>query len=234
MKGVFITGTDTGVGKTIIAAAIGRAVTGLGYSTAVMKPVETGCRRDGPVLVPHDGSFLLDMSGSDIPLSDVTPYRFETPVAPLVASETEGLEINTDLILDTFYRLSSRHDFIIVEGVGGIMVPVRDDMLIIDLIKAMDLPVVIVAMNKLGMINHTLLTVNAALDRGITVKGVIINSPSLPTGDMAEETNPSVLKRLLKVPLLGEFPYLEGINKGLIDEASKHIDIARVIADPIS
>ncbi len=220
-RGVFITGTDTGVGKTIIAAAVARALGMRGVNVGVMKPVETGCRMDGEKeLVPVDGAFLKYMAETDTPLSEITPYRFETPVAPLVASEIEGRVIREEVILSTFEEIAGDHDFMVVEGVGGLMVPVSRDLLVCDLIKLLDLPVIVVAGNTLGVINHTLLTVKAAENEGIRVSGVVINHTYLPHGDIAEDTNPGVLEKLLSVPVIGVFPYLEERSKEEMDRVS--------------
>ena len=230
-QGVFITGTDTGVGKTIIAAAITRALKIRGLRVGAMKPVETGCKREGDTLVPIDGAFLQYMSESDIPLSDVTTYRLETPVAPLIASEIEGMTIKKDVILKTFEKVSRDYDFMVVEGVGGVMVPVNEDLMVIDIIKLLGLPVVVVARNTLGIINHALLTVRAVVSEGIPVAGVIINHTRPRDGTIAENTNPSVLKKLLGVPLLGVFPYIKETSKEEIDKASlKALDIEPLLS----
>jgi dethiobiotin synthetase len=220
-RGVFITGTDTGVGKTIIAAAITRALKMRGVSVGVMKPVETGCRMEGEKgLVPVDGAFLQYMAETDTTLSDITPYRFETPVAPLIASEIEGRVIREEVILSTFKKIADDQDFMVVEGVGGLMVPVSRHLLVCDLIKLLDLSVIVVAGNTLGVINHTLLTVKAAENEGIRIAGVIINHTHSPHGDIAEDTNPGVLEKLLSVPVIGVFPYLEERSKEEMDRVS--------------
>ncbi|GMT46963.1 MAG: ATP-dependent dethiobiotin synthetase BioD [bacterium] len=220
-RGVFITGTDTGVGKTIVAAAITRALKMRGVNVGVMKPVETGCRMEGEKgLVPVDGAFLKYMAETDTPLSEITPYRFETPVAPMVASGIEGRVIRKEVILSTFEKISGNHDFMVVEGVGGLMVPVSRDFLVCDLVNLLDLSVIVVAGNTLGVINHTLLTVKAAENEGIRVAGVVINHTRSPRGDIAEDTNPQVLEKLLSVPVIGVFPYLEERSKEEMDRVS--------------
>ncbi|MEC4686349.1 MAG: dethiobiotin synthase [Nitrospirota bacterium] len=220
-RGVFITGTDTGVGKTIIAAAITRALKMRGVNVGVMKPVETGCRVEGEKgLVPVDGAFLQYMAETDTPLSEITPYRFETPVAPLVASEIEGRAIRKEVILTTFEKIARNHDFMVVEGVGGLIVPVSRDLLVSDLVKLLDLSIIVVAGNTLGVINHTLLTVKAAENEGIHVAGVVINHTHPPHGDIAEDTNPRALEKLLTVPVIGVFPYLEERSKEEMDRVS--------------
>ncbi len=229
IRGVFVTGTDTGVGKTVVAAAVARAVMAKGLRVGVMKPVETGCRMAEEGLRPADGAFLKEMSGVDSPLEDVTPYRFETPVAPLVASEIEGVRIRTGVIQEAFERIASDSDFIVVEGVGGLMVPVGEDLLVADLIRQLGLPAVVVARNTLGVINHTLLTVAVAEAGGIEVAGVVINQTRPHKGGVAEETNPSVLRRLLAVPVLGLFPYLEEMSREGLDRAREALDVGPLL-----
>ncbi len=222
-RGVFITGTDTGVGKTVIAAAITRALKMRGLSVGVMKPVETGCRMESEKeLVPVDGAFLQYMAETDTPLSEITPYRFETPVAPLVASEIEGRAISREVILSTYEKIAGDHDFMVVEGVGGLMVPVSRDLLVCDLVKLFDLSIIVVAGNTLGVINHTLLTIKAAENEGIRVAGVVINHTHPSQGNIAEDTNPGVLKELLTVPVIGVFPYLEERSKEALDRVSAY------------
>ncbi|NOZ25805.1 MAG: dethiobiotin synthase [Nitrospirae bacterium] len=223
-RGVFITGTDTGVGKTVIAAAITRALKAGGLSVGVMKPVESGCTVvEGEGLLPPDGAFLRDMAETDIPLSEVTPYRFETPVAPLVASRIENRGIREELILEAFEKIADRHDFVVVEGVGGLMVPLRRGFLVSDLIRLLGLPAVVVARNTLGVINHTLLTVSGAGNEGITVSGVVLNHTRPLCRDIAEETNPRMLEELLDVPLMGVFPYLRERSREALDSASLNV-----------
>ncbi|NOY38829.1 MAG: dethiobiotin synthase, partial [Nitrospirae bacterium] len=209
------------VGKTIIAAAITRELKMRGVNVGVMKPVETGCRMQGEKgLVPVDGAFLQYMAETDTPLSEITPYRFETPVAPLIASGIEGRAIRKEVILNTFDKIAGDHDFMVVEGVGGLMVPVSRDLLVCDLVKLLDLPIVVVARNTLGVINHTLLTVKAAENEGIRIAGVVINHTHSPRGDIAEDTNPGALEKLLSVPVIGVFPYLEERSKEVLDRVS--------------
>ncbi len=231
MKGLFITGTDTGVGKTIVASALVRYLKAKGIRVAAMKPVESGCRREGDLLVPLDGTTLLEMTDSDLPLHDVCPYRFVTPVAPMVASEVEGVEIDERVIMKAFYNLQKEYDFIIVEGIGGLMVPLKEGVLVLDLVERMGLPLLVVAANKLGVINHTLLTLEVAKRSGIKVAGVVLNNPN-ETSDISSETNPLVLRRLLKVPFLGVFPYMRTLSKEeLLKGAIKNLSLEQLLTE---
>lgn len=207
-KGIFITGTDTGVGKTVIACALSIALKDRGYSVGVMKPVETGCKKSGKRLIPLDSIFLKKASGSRDSLDLINPFRFKRPLAPAVASELEGISIDITHILKSYETLKKRHEIVIVEGAGGILVPIYKDYLFLDLIRDMYIPVVVVARPGLGTINHTLLTVRCAIEHGIPVIGFIINHTKNSRSDPSEKTNPLVIKRLSNVPLIGNFPFI--------------------------
>ena len=238
-KGVFITGTDTGVGKTMIAAGILRALMRKGIKAGAMKPIETGCIRTGDRgqitddLIPPDALFLREIAGMDDPVNVVAPVRFAHPLAPMVASELEGKPVNLDTLFHSFATLAQKYEFLVVEGAGGLMVPIKmrngsSTYYMADLIKELDLPAVIVARAGLGTLNHTLLTVMHALEGGIEVRGVFINSAEPAGNTLAEQTNPDVLKRLCPVPVLGVVPYNAALLSGVACDA---ID---VIADSLS
>lgn len=243
-KGIFITGTDTGVGKTIVSAAIIRALTKKGLKVGAMKPLETGCSVGVGVedLIPADGMFLREMAEMDDSINLVTPIRFEQPLAPMVASEIEGRSVELKKIFGAYQTLSKKYDFMVVEGVGGLLVPItlvrQSDSaaekepsvyFVSDLMKGLKLPIIIVARPTLGTINHTLLTVNHALREGIEVLGVIINYSRPPENDIAEKTNPSVLRKLCPVPVLFEVPFVEDISVKGIDS----IEMPHSVVDAI-
>jgi dethiobiotin synthetase len=207
MHGFFITGTDTGVGKTLIAGAIARALSLQGRRVGVMKPFESGCRRDGDTVVPADALFLRNMAGSQDDLALICPYAFERPLAPGIAAHMEHVPINLEKVQKTFNQMSAQYDIMLVEGAGGLMVPVSEEHLIIDVIGLLKLPLIIVARTTLGTINHTLLTVREAHRAGIRVCGIILNKVS-PEQDEAEDTNPEVIRKFSNVPLLGQLPYI--------------------------
>lgn len=211
-KGIFITGTDTGVGKTVVASALAMGLKKTGFSVGVMKPVETGCKKVGKRLVPSDAIFLKEATGVQDNLDIINPYRFEKPLAPAVASELEGIRIDITQILKTYNILRKRYDIIIVEGAGGILVPVYKDYLFLDLIRDLRLPVLIVARPWLGTINHTLLTIRCAQEYGIPVIGFILNYTKDLKQDPSEKTNPLVIKRLSNVPLIGIFPFIRNLK----------------------
>ena len=213
MNGFFITGTDTGVGKTLIAGAIARALSLNGRRVGVMKPFESGCRRDGAAVVPADAVLLRNMAGSQDDLALICPYAFERPLAPGVAADLEQVPISLEKVQKIFNQLSAKYDIMLVEGAGGLMVPVSAEHLIIDIIRLLQLPLIIVARTALGTINHTLLTVREAQRAGIRVCGIILNKVS-PEQDEAEDTNPEVIRKFSNVPLLGQVPYIPADKRG--------------------
>jgi dethiobiotin synthetase len=225
-KGFFIAGTDTGVGKTVIAGAMMKAIHAQGLSVCGMKPVETGCSRTGNNLYPPDGMFLKKVAGMDENINQITPFCFEAPVSPFLASEMESRPVSIGVIVGKVHDLLERYQAIVVEGVGGILVPIRKNYFVLDLIKELDLPLIVVARPSLGTLNHTLLTVNYALKEGIRVSGIVINFTRKSEGTVSENTNPLVLQQLSPVPVLGVFPYLDNLENETIEKAAmKYLDL---------
>jgi dethiobiotin synthetase len=232
-KGFFITGTDTGVGKTVISAALIKVARTLGLKPCGMKPIETGCSKQkfkvkssklkvqDRDLIPHDGMFLKKIAVVNASLDLITPVRFENPLAPLAASEIEGRAVDLGTIKKAYQELSLRYDAMIVEGIGGLLVPIKKNYFVLDLAADLGLPVVVVARPGLGTINHTLLTVNYALKAGLTVAGIIINYTRPHEGTPAEVTNPDVIKQISPVPLLGVFPFLTDFKSATIEKAAE-------------
>ncbi|HSW62444.1 MAG TPA: dethiobiotin synthase [Dissulfurispiraceae bacterium] len=235
-KGIFVTGTDTGVGKTVIAAALILAAQQEGLRVAVLKPVETGCRRENGELLPADGLFLQRIAGHTTVLDDVVPLRYETPVAPLVAAWIEEKVPDVKSLLVVFERLRNEFDFVVVEGAGGLLVPISEALsgaagefyFMRDLARDFGLPLVIVGRAGLGTINHTLLSVHEAESAGIRVAGVVLNQ-SEPISDTASETNATVLRKILAGPVFGVFRYLTEKTASSMDAASKEIDLGRLV-----
>jgi dethiobiotin synthetase len=203
-KGIFITGTDTGVGKTVFSAALARLLADKGIKVGVMKPVTSGCiERDGQ-LVSVDAE-LLAWGARVVMNQEIAPYLLREPIAPSAAAEMEHIKIEFSRILAAYHRLSEEHDFVIVEGAGGLMVPLAGGLLIADLVKLLDLPLLVVARPNLGTVNHTILTCFVARELGLKVKGTIINNyPASP--DKAESTAPHLIDSLSGVPLLARVP----------------------------
>jgi dethiobiotin synthetase len=210
-RGFFVTGTDTGVGKTVVAGVLIKALQMLGSRVCGMKPIESGCRRRGSMLLPSDGAFLKEISQMKEPLSHVSPSCFESPLAPMIAAEREGRRVDLKNILSIFMVLSDKYDAVVVEGIGGLRVPIKADYSVADLAAEMGLPLLVVASPFLGTINHTLLTIDYAQAKGLEIAGIVINYMRPSEGSLAEGTNPSVLERLSPVPLIGRVPYLDYI-----------------------
>lgn len=210
-KGVFITGTDTGVGKTYVSSLMAGSLKASGMDVGVMKPVETGCAQTEAGLFPNDAVALKKAAGIGDPLHLINPYRFSEPLSPNAAARRSDVKIELDKINKAYEELLKRHEFMLVEGAGGIMAPVTDEHLTIDLIRILKLPVIIVAASRLGAINHTLLTVNAALKSGLDVLGIILNHPA-PCGDQSAQSNKAEIERFAGVPLLLEVQFSEKEN----------------------
>lgn len=217
-KGIFITGTDTGVGKTYVACGIAAELRLQGISVGVMKPAETGCRRRQGMLVPADALALAKAAGADDPIDLINPYRFVEPLAPAVAAERAGTAISLAVVLKAYRKLALRHPFMIVEGAGGIMVPLTARKTFLDLAERLALPVLIVARPGLGTINHTLLTVEALLRRSIPVAGICINDGAGHRSGIAERTNPAVIAQMTPVSL---FPLVRHGETNFADLASR-------------
>lgn len=217
-KGFFITGTDTGVGKTVISGILIRAISILGFRVAGMKPVETGCMRHNDVLMPSDGTFLKNISHMNEGINHIVPYCLESSLSPMTASEMEGTVIEPERIKKEFDELKRRYDVVVVEGIGGLLVPLRKDYFVIDMIKDLGIPTIVVARPSLGTINHTLLTVNYALKEGIEVAGIIINYSNPSEGTLAEETSPHAIKVLSPVPVIGIIPHLNNLGTETLEK----------------
>ena len=222
-RGLFITGTDTGVGKTFVTAGILRSLNAMGYRSCPMKPVETGCSMRGGVLVPADAIKLLEASGLSEPIDTVNPYRFRHALAPSVAAEKDNAVISKRKIISVYNKLRKKYDFTVVEGAGGLMVPLYKKYLFMDLIKEMDIPLIIVARPGLGTINHTLLTLKAARDEGIIVIGVIIDHSKKAVKDASVISNPHMISSIGKADILGEVPFAAKAESVLIKKTFTNI-----------
>ncbi|MBM4301053.1 MAG: dethiobiotin synthase [Deltaproteobacteria bacterium] len=206
LRGVFITGTDTDVGKTWVAAGLTAALRQRGVKAVYFKPVQSGCPREGDRLIPTDANFARTLAGLTEPLEVLTPIALRLPLAPGVAAAQEGITVDLERIAASLRDLAARYDFFVVEGAGGLYVPlVGTHFLVLDLIRWLGLPLAVVAKSGLGTINHTVLTVKAAQAAGIVVAGVLLNRyPDTP--GLAEETNPGVIEALTGAPVLSRLP----------------------------
>jgi len=218
-RGLFIAGTDTAVGKTMVTAALAAWLRATGYDVGVMKPVHTGCHRPhGPHAIdrpPPDTATLVRAAGTRDPLDLVTPYRLRRPLSPLAAARLERTAINPQRLRAAYRTLASRHDIVLVEGVGGLLVPLTTTMTMADLIAEWDLPLLLVARAGLGTLNHTLLSIEAARRRRLTVGGIILNHarPMSGSRDPSVAGNGALLRELTGLPVIGPLPYAAGLRR---------------------
>jgi dethiobiotin synthetase len=202
--GLFVTGTDTGVGKTLVACALARALRARGIDLGVLKPAETGVGPAGPL----DAQALRAAAGAKEPIEEVCPEAFTLPAAPAVAAQAEGRKVDLGRIRDAAARLRARHQFLLVEGAGGALVPLAAGVSMLDLARELELPALVVARGALGTINHTLLTLEALAGRGIPLAGVVVSHGPAPLS-APDAANLAWLREALGSRLLGELPPLE-------------------------
>ncbi|MBI4579781.1 MAG: dethiobiotin synthase [Planctomycetes bacterium] len=222
MSGFFVTSTDTGVGKTVIAGALAWLVRRQGRQPGVFKPVATGCRYDPRLgLVSADAEFLAHCAEARETLEVINPVRYAGELAPMVAARREDRSIDWAAIDESFARIRAANDWIIVEGVGGLLVPIDERNNVADLARRFGLPLVIVVRPGLGTINHTLLTVEAARSRGLPIATLVVNGYEPASGTLAEETNPEVIAELtgLRIPLIVPHDADVDTRKGRLGES---------------
>ena len=198
-QGIFITGTSTEIGKTVIAGGLAACLKHEGINVGVMKPISTGDTADA--------RFLKHAAQVDDELSLINPIYLRHPLAPSVAARIENREIDIPQIDTAFAALQQKYDFLIVEGVGGIGVPIRDDFLVAHLISRIGLPALIVAEAGLGTLNHTLLTVAFAQQFALQIAGIVLNGLHTETAGLAEATNPVEIEKLTGIPVIGAVPH---------------------------
>ena len=223
VRGVFVTGTDTGVGKTVVACAIAAWCRRRGVDVGVMKPVATGGRRrwEGGASrwVSGDAIRLARAAHSHDPWSLINPACFQEPLAPWTAARRARKPIALQAVLSAFESLAARHDLLVVEGAGGLLVPLTDRATVADLARRMGLALLIVARPDLGTLNHTLLTIRCARWMALPLAGVVFNqaqpAPRDPMARLTQRTNPMVLERFARVPVLGRLPFLAGSTGSL-------------------
>jgi len=190
---LFLTGTDTGVGKTHTAVQLLRAGRASGLRCAGMKPICCGDR--------NDVERLLAASSEGLTIDEMNPVWLKIPADPLSASLIEQVAIDEERLVDALRKLEDRFDFVLVEGVGGWLVPIRHDFFVSDLAAQMGLPVMVVAQNRLGCLNHATLTVKSVVAHGLVCAGFVLNNTAGIT-DIASTTNAGILRQILNVPIL--------------------------------
>jgi len=220
-KAIFITGTDTGVGKTITTLVVGLLLQRKGIDVGIFKPIQCA-GNDAAVL--KEGLKISDS------LSMINPYYAKEPLSPHIAFKRANKKIDINKIKKVYKELASRHDILLVEGAGGLLVPIKKNYLTIDLIKELDAEVVVVSRLGLGTINHTLLTVKYAQQQGLTIAGVIFSQSENTKQGTAELTNPEAIQAFGRVPVLGSIPYLKSFRKSsILKKCNDKIDCRRLL-----
>ncbi|OHB48405.1 MAG: dethiobiotin synthase [Planctomycetes bacterium GWF2_41_51] len=234
-KGLFITATDTGVGKTLIAGAIAKILSEKGKKIGVFKPVATGCKKTREGLVGEDAEFLALCSDSEFSLADINPETFEEPAAPYACEIKESRKVDLERIITAYNYICSNSDYIIVEGIGGVRVPITENLDVLGLAKMFGLPVVVVARPGLGTINHTLLTIDAIRNAQLPLAGIIINGYDEPNSDFAQQSAPAIIAEVGRTRILAVVPYDEQVNIGqgeignIVPDSLSDIDWLRII-----
>ena len=214
-KGIFITGTDTEVGKTVVTAGILRYLRNQGVGAASMKPVQTGALPSDSGLYAPDLRFHHDVAGfvaEDEDLALMSPYLYEPACSPHLAGRMAGRYPNTDHIVDNAGKLLDRNDFLLVEGAGGVHAPINETETMLDLMKALGFPVILVAHRGLGTINHSLLSINALHGAGLEVVGVVFNEIIDIPPDFIKKDNPRTVYIFSQTHILGDVDYLRDIG----------------------
>ena len=219
---LFITGTDTVVGKTMVTAGLAHFLYSQGVNVGVMKPVASGCepqedQADGS-LVSDDSLLLRRAAGVDDEMSAITPIALSAPLSPHMAAALEGEPLQREIVIqrtvESFEILSENHDCVLVEGVGGIMVPLANDFMVADLAGGLGLPILIVAADRLGVINHTLLTIEVARARGLDIAGLVLNR--VGPEDDSRASNARAISMVTDVPILATLPCFKSCTPKLM------------------
>ena len=223
MKGIFVTGTDTGVGKTLFAAGLTSLLRKRGLDCVAIKPVETGCKLKQGELVPEDGLLLRHASAKILELDDTSPFRFSIPASPQRAAAMQGSRLRISDIVEHVISIQNNHDLVIVEGAGGLLVPIEDGKTMIDLIRELDFQIFLLARTKLGTINHTLLSLEALDRRKIDVLGVILSKQEIEVGPEETYTANDIRRITKKIPVF-ELPFINENVKNNFEQISATIN----------
>lgn len=199
--GIFVTGTDTGVGKTHVTALLLIELRRRGLKAAAFKPI--ACGRGGR----NDARIYQALMDNEVPLDTINPVYLRLPLAPSVAAKLEGRRMDLRKVFTSYKRLVEKYEVVFVEGAGGLLVPILENYFVADLAKALKLPLLVVARLGLGTINHSLLTVRQARAQGLTVAGLVLNDTIGGRPGLPEKTNIEVVPALCRVPLLGVVPH---------------------------
>ena len=219
-KGIFITGTDTGVGKTLFAAGLAKYLSNTGMNVGVMKPLESGV--DNPEFLGSDARILKEASGCNLPDDVISPYRLKMAMAPGLAAKKEKVFVDVEHLTSTAKDIIDQHDFTIIEGAGGLMVPITGGILIADLIRMIGLPVVTICRPSLGTINHTLLTLFTLRMMELPSAGFVINRMPLSPSEI-EKDAPHSLSTLASGDLLAVMNEISDQSPNSVDEMAAQI-----------
>ncbi|MED4780301.1 dethiobiotin synthase [Brevibacillus choshinensis] len=226
--GLFIAGTDTGVGKTIVTAGLAAALREEGLKAGVWKPVMSGALANE---VGSDAYQLHSISGvEDLP-EEIAPLVFPEPLTPLLAAKVAGQELTMEQVLRGGKILKERHHYLLVEGAGGLAVPLTETEMMIDVAVQLGLPLLLVARAGLGTINHTLLSIWYAREKGVPVAGVILNEAKTDhTDDASIATNASMIERYGEIPVWGKVPRLKEplSRQQLVSFMRQHVNLAAI------
>jgi len=239
MAGILVTGADTGVGKTVVACAIAAALVERSVRVVAWKPVETGIEPGAEE--SSDAALLARAAASAEPLQALCTYRLRAPLAPAVAASLEGVLIDMARLEQAYRRHADRADFVIIEGAGGLLVPLTGRSTYVDLARRLGVPILIVAANRLGTINHTALTARVAAAEGVRVAGFVLNDVLGPqtraaapaampsTRDLSPATNRDAIIALTALPCLGELPYVADLLRSSSARLGRYLDIEGIL-----
>ncbi len=230
MKAYFITGTDTGVGKTSITVGLAGSMRKMGIDVGVMKPIATGYpQKSGFKSV--DVAKLVEATSIKDPEELINPIFLPLPTSPYDATKLLGLSVDMPLIFEQFKKLLSMHKILLIEGIGGIMTPITKNFFIVDIIKGMGIETIIVTRATIGTLNHTVMTCKMCKDYGIKIRGLVINNFD-EKGSPAEKNAPATLYELTNVPILGTIPFIKDLNniEKMIQHVGKNIDVKSLIS----
>lgn len=227
MKSYFITGTDTDVGKTYVTAGLASAIKKNGIDIGIMKPFAAGIK-EITGYKSKDVQILSEAAQVKDDEKLINPYFFPIPASPYTATQNLGIKVDIAIAMDSFKKLKMMHDFLLVEGMGGVMTPILEDYFITDLVKDMNLETIIVCSSRIGTVNHTLLTCKMCKNSGIKIRGIIINNldeHGYPLDELKRD-----LESLTQLPVIGIIPYIQNFSIEKISEiVSKEIDITSLV-----
>lgn len=227
MKSYFITGTDTDVGKTYVTAGLASAIKKNGIDIGIMKPFAAGIK-EITGYKSKDVQILSEAAQVKDDEKLINPYFFPIPASPYTATQNLGIKVDIAIAMDSFKKLKMMHDFLLVEGMGGVMTPILEDYFITDLVKDMNLETIIICSSRIGTVNHTLMTCKICKNSGIKIRGIIINNldeHGYPLDELKRD-----LESLTQLPVIGIIPYIQNFSIEKISEiVSKEIDITSLV-----